>query len=229
MPGLESVARIPDPPGRARCRRHPGGRQRASSQSDRFRNAGALSLHSGPSPPASVARCRARYQIARCCRRLDWRHRDGDPGHRWRFRPPCSCRRNPSAESRRSARGASLRCWIEGKHDHGGGQFIDHIERLPGRREGKVSRAGSRLQRDESGIVRRQRASVRVEPIDQDLVDPEVRHQDKSVVTGGLDEVGVRAGLTLRIHTEPTSWMNATCSPSRPSSPTGNTATLPLL
>jgi hypothetical protein len=57
--------------------------------------------------------------------------------------------------------------------------------------EGEVARAVARRQRDRRGIGRSERAVLRVEPPDEDLVEAEVHVQDEAARRIGLDHVRV--------------------------------------
>ncbi len=60
-----------------------------------------------------------------------------------------------------------------------------------------MSRAAPRWERNTRRIVRRQLSVLGVEPIDEQLVEPQVCGDCEAIVVRNVDRVGVRACLSL--------------------------------
>ena len=86
---------------------------------------------------------------------------------------------------------------VPGEGDDRAGHLVDEVDVAPGGLEGEVARPGAGSNLGERRIVRLQRAVLRVEAIDEDLVETEIGHEGEAI--GRVDPDAVRVGLCLAL------------------------------
>src|SRR5262249_47125333 len=88
---------------------------------------------------------------------------------------------------------------IVGECSDGGIQLVDHVREASIRAKYYVARPSAGLQRREGGLMRRQLALLRVEPVRHDFIQSEVADEREAI--GGIERnaVGVRSFLTLLV------------------------------